>query len=99
MAPTPMHPEYPSQAAISAGVSLGIIEAVFGQNPSGALTAVDFADPKKTRTLTSVAAMAEEHGNVRVWGGIHFRNSLNVAQDMGKKISAYLVETTIKPVR
>ncbi len=43
--------------------------------------------------------MAEEHRNVRVWGGIHFRNSLNVAQDMGSRIADYLVESTIKPVR
>src|SRR4029077_5378969 len=31
---TPMHPEYPSQAAIIAGVSMGVFEAVFGPNPS-----------------------------------------------------------------
>jgi hypothetical protein len=43
--------------------------------------------------------MAAEHRDVRVWGGIHFRNSLNVAQDMGQRIAGYLVENTIKPVR
>ena len=41
--------------------------------------------------------MAEEHANVRVWGGIHFRNSLEVADGMGKKISAYLIDNAIKP--
>jgi hypothetical protein len=99
LAPTPMHPEYPSQASISAGVSLGIIEAVLGQNVAGSFTATDIADPKKTRTMSSLAAMAEEHRNVRVWGGIHFRNSLNVAQDMGQKIAAYLAANAMTPVR
>ena len=99
MAPTPMHPEYPSQASISAGVSLGILEAVLGKDPSGAFTATDLADPKRTRTVTSLAAMAEEHRNVRVWGGIHFRNSLNVAQEMGQKIAAYLAANVMTPVR
>jgi hypothetical protein len=42
--------------------------------------------------------MAEEHRNVRVWGGIHVRNSLNVAQEMGQKIAAYLVANAITPV-
>jgi hypothetical protein len=30
LVPTPMHPEYPSQAAISAGVMMGVMEALFG---------------------------------------------------------------------
>ncbi len=99
LALTPLHPEYPSQASISAGVSLGVLEAVFGKNLSGAFTATDIVDPKRTRTMSSLAAMAAEHRDVRVWGGIHFRNSLNVAQDMGERIAAYLMENTIKPVR
>jgi hypothetical protein len=36
---------------------------------------------------------------VRIWGGIHFRNSLEVGYDMGKKIAAYLVDTVITPTR
>ena len=99
LAPTPMHPEYPSQAAISAGVAVGVLEAVFGPGLSIPFTAADIADPKKTRTLNSIAQMAEEHGNVRIWGGIHFRNSLEVASEMGKKIAAYVVENSNKPTR
>jgi hypothetical protein len=34
---------------------------------------------------------------VRIWGGIHFRNSLEVGTDMGRKIAAYLVENSLKP--
>ena len=30
---TPMHPEYPSQAAIQAGAALGVLESVFGPGP------------------------------------------------------------------
>jgi hypothetical protein len=98
LVPTPMHPEYPSQAAINAGVALGVIEALFGPSPAVPITIADPADPKKTRTMT-VAQLAEEHNNVRVWGGIHFRNSLMVATDMGRKIAAYMVENSIKPNR
>jgi hypothetical protein len=95
---TPMHPEYPSQAAISAGVMMGVIEALFGPNPAVPITIADPVDPKRTRTL-NVAQMAEEHNNVRVWGGIHFRNSLVVATEMGRKIAAYIVENAITPTR
>jgi hypothetical protein len=30
---TPMHPEYPSQAAINCGVVVGVLESMFGPNP------------------------------------------------------------------
>jgi hypothetical protein len=43
------------------------------------------------RPLGSVAQMAEEQREVRVWGGIHYRNSLVVGDEMGRKIAAYLV--------
>jgi hypothetical protein len=99
LAPTPMHPEYPSQAAISAGVALGVMEAVFGTNPTIPITVIDPADANRTRTLSGIAQIAQEHNNIRIWGGIHFRNSLEVANDMGRKIAAYLVENAIKATR
>jgi len=43
--------------------------------------------------------MADEHQNVRVWGGIRFRNSLEVGEEMGRKIAAYLIDTALKPAR
>jgi hypothetical protein len=97
--PTPMHPESPSQAAIAAGVAVGVLESVFGPKPVITITATDFIDPKLTRQFDSVSQMAEEHNNVRVWGGIHFRNSLVVATEMGHKIAAYLIDNSLTPTR
>jgi len=96
---TPMHPEYPSQAAIGAGVAVAILESVFGSSQGVTIVATDVADPKVQRRFKSVAELGEEHRNVRVWGGIHFRNSLDVGNDMGKRIAAYVLENALKPVR
>ena len=96
---TPMHPEYPSQAAIVTGVAVGVLESVFGPKPAVPFTFADLADPKQTRTYQSLDAMAAEHTNVRVWGGIHFRNSLNVGEAMGRRIAAYMVNASLRPVR
>jgi len=41
--------------------------------------------------------LAEEQCDVRVWGGIHFRNSLDVGMEMGRKIADYLAEHSLKP--
>jgi hypothetical protein len=73
---TPMHPEYPLQAAIISGVAVGVLESVFGPKPAIPFTTADLFDPNLKRQFNSIAEMDEEHRNVRVWGGIHFRNSL-----------------------
>jgi hypothetical protein len=94
---TPLHPEYPSQAAIICGVAIGVLESVFGSNPAVPVTATDTMNPNLKRHFKTIAELDQEHRNVRIWGGIHFRNSLDVAYDMGKKITAYLIENSLKP--
>ena len=75
------------------------MEAVFGPRPPVPFTVTDLADPKIKRDYKNIAEMAAEHANVRVWGGIHFRNSLEVGDAMGKKMAAYLVENSLKPTQ
>ncbi|MEH2507982.1 hypothetical protein V1290_006793 [Bradyrhizobium sp. AZCC 1578] len=87
---TPMHPEYPSQAGINAGAAQGVLEAVFGAGTES-FTATDTSDARLSRQFTSFAQMTQEHKEVRIWGGIHFRNSLEVGEAMGRKIADHLV--------
>lgn len=96
--PNPMHPEYPSAAGIVGGVGAGILESVFGTGPV-TFTVSDLTDPRLTRQFTSIAQLAQEQAEVRIWGGIHFRNSLVVGDEMGRKIAAYLVANSMKPAR
>ena len=95
---TPMHPEYPSQAGINAGAARGVLESVFGSGPAS-FTATDIGDARLQRRFTSIAQMVEEHKEVRIWGGIHFRNSLEVGESMGRKIADHLVADHLKPTR
>jgi hypothetical protein len=95
---TPMHPEYPAQAAINAGAERGALEAAFG-NGTEDFVATDTSDARLSRQFTSFAQMAQEHKEVRIWGGIHFRNSLEVGDAMGRKIADHLVANYMKPTR
>ena len=97
--PTPMHPEYPSQATINATIASAVLESVFGPVTAVPFTATDVRDPKRTRPLASLADMAEEHKNVRVWGGVHYQFAIRTSEDMGRKVAAYMIENTLKPVR
>jgi hypothetical protein len=95
---TPMHPEYPSQAGINAGAARTVLEAVFG-NGTENFVALDTSDARLSRKFTSFAQMAQEHKEVRIWGGIHFRNSLEVGDAMGRKVAEHLVANYMKPAR
>jgi hypothetical protein len=95
---TPMHPEYPSQAGINAGTARNILESVFGTGPES-FSVTDVADARLQRRFDSLAQMAEEHKEVRIWGGIHFRNSLEVGESMGRKLADHLLANYLKPAR
>ena len=95
---TPMHPEYPSQAGINAGTARNILESVFGTGPES-FAVTDVADARLQRRFDSLAQMAEEHKEVRIWGGIHFRNSLEVGESMGRKLADHLLANYLKPTR
>lgn len=96
---TPMHPEYPSQAAIFAGVSAGVFDGVLGPGAGPRIVVTDNADPKVTRQFENLAAIVEEARAVRIWGGIHFRSALEVSDVMGRQVATYVVSNSIRPVR
>ena len=96
--PTPMHPEYPSQATINATLASAILQSVFGPGAI-AFTATDIADPKRTREFKSIGEMVDEQKNVRVWGGVHFRSAIRAGEDMGRKVAAFMIENALTPVR
>lgn len=96
---TPMHPEYPSQAAILGSVSRGVVETVFGPGAGPRIVVTDSADPKVTRQFENFAAIVEETRVVRIWGGIHFRNSLDVSDSIGRQVANSVVANSIRPVR
>ena len=84
---TPMHPEYPSQAGMLAAVISAVVARHFSGD-SGPLTLVEPAsEGKLRRSFPSVAAMAREMNDVRIWGGVHFRSSLDVSAIMGRRIA------------
>jgi hypothetical protein len=97
--PTPLHPEYPSQATINATIASAVLESVFGPVTVIPFTATDVRDPKRTRQFASLADMAEEQKNVRVWGGVHYRFAIRTSEDVGRKVAAYMIGNTLKPVR
>ena len=95
---TPMHPEYPSQAAILAGTGSAALALLKG-SARAPVTIADSADPKLARTFQSIDKLAEEQRLVRIWGGIHFRTSLDVSDALGATLVKHLAEHTYRPIQ
>ena len=85
------------QAAITTGVAAAVLESVFGKGPVS-LTLTN-ADVRLQREFNSIAQMAEEIRLGRIWAGVYFRNSLQVSDEMGRKLAGFLIENSLQPTR
>lgn len=86
---TPPHPEYPSGHSAFSGAAVAVLSATFGTDRISFTVRSD-ALPGLERTFTSLRACAEECGQSRVYGGIHYRFSCEDGLLLGKRISEWI---------
>ena len=93
--PTPAHPEYPSGRAAYTGATARVLREFFGDEVRLSLT-----NPavKVTRTYQSLAQMAQEVEDARVWGGMHFRTAVVHGGALGRSIADYGLQHHLRPV-
>ncbi len=85
---TPMHPEYPcAHCIVSAAVGV-VLDASIGGGPSPTLATRSPTAGGAERTWASTAAFVKEIAEARIWAGVHYRNSTEVGDAMGRKIGA-----------
>jgi len=96
---TPLHPEYPCAHCISAAAVAGVLEAEFGPGrvPTIAMTSSTAAGV--THRWERIADYVDEVKQARIWGGVHYRQSTEVGERMGRAIGRLAVEGTLQPVR
>jgi hypothetical protein len=91
---TPMHPEYPCAHCISSSAAATAMQLVLGESlPEFSMTSP--ALPGVTRRWKRLQDYSDEVANARVYGGIHYRFSTKVAQDMGRRIAELAVKTQL----
>ena len=83
--PTPPHPEYPAAHAMITGSALQAAARVLGDNLSFTDHSYDFRG-YPSRQYKSLFAAAEEAGFSRLYGGIHYRPSINIGLAEAKAI-------------
>ena len=97
------HPEYPSGHGFW---STALISAVAGYyettNVRWTVTTSKTAVPavvRTERTYTSLIALLQEIGNARIWGGLHWRQSIRDGASIGARVSAHVQATQFRKVR
>lgn len=95
---TPMHPEYPCAHCISAGAIAEVLESQFGKGEVPAIAMTSATAPGVTHRWIRIADYVTEVDNARVWGGIHYRNSTQVGEAMGRKIGLVATQEFMKPL-
>jgi len=93
---TPNHPEYPSGHSSQSGAAAAVLAAFFGDDTEFSLTSE--VTPGVTRYYSSFSAAAEEAGDARVFGGIHFRKACVDAKAMGEQVASYVLQNAFKRV-
>jgi len=95
---TPMHPEYPCAHCILAASVGAVLQADIGTGPVPPLQTTSPNLPGAVRRWSRIDDFVAEVANARVWGGMHYRNSTEVGQAMGRKIGEYTVHNALKPL-
>jgi Vanadium chloroperoxidase N-terminal domain/PAP2 superfamily len=94
---TPMHPEYPCAHCIGSAALAAVGEAVFGTADIPEIAVTSSSAPGVTHRWSNLRAYADEVAYARIWAGFHYRFSVRVGQDMGRKIGQYVVNSVMQP--
>jgi len=94
---TPMHPEYPCAHCIVAASVGAVIEAALGERTGVKLATTSVTAPGVTRSWERVDDFVTEVAMARIYDGVHYRTSTEVARSMGKAIGRQAVERYLAP--
>ena len=92
---TPPHPEYLSAHCLGAGAAVAVLQQVL----EGDSLATSYVFPPLGVLLrwTTFSQLAKEVEDARVWGGIHYRTSVEHGTQVGRQVGDYAVRTALRP--
>lgn len=93
----PMHPEYPSGHGILASAVAAVIKADVGTATMPELSTSSPTANGATRRWKHTDDFVREVGDARVWGGLHYRFSVDTAVAMGRKIGELAAAKVLTP--
>jgi len=95
--PPPRHQEYPSAHAMFTGSIMRVLARELGDEHPFTLSSTAY--PSFTWSFTRFSDAVAQVKEARIWGGLHFRNSVNVGGKMGVALGDYVVRNVLRPLR
>jgi hypothetical protein len=89
------HPEYPSAHACGTTALTEALAAFFGTDKVA--FAMSSTVTGTTRYYDRLSDVVKEVNDARVWGGLHFRNSMMEGAWIGKKVARHVVSNFFQP--
>ncbi|HTS55054.1 MAG TPA: vanadium-dependent haloperoxidase, partial [Burkholderiales bacterium] len=96
---TPPHPEYPCAHCITSSAVATILNSEVGAESIAKVSMTSPTAPGVVRTWNSTKEYVEEVSAARIYGGVHYRTSAVVAQEMGRKIAELTLRERMRPLR
>jgi PAP2 superfamily len=95
------HPEYPSGHGFWSGALIDAVGAFFKTNKvTWTIETSKIAVPRVVqteRTYEHLNKLEKEIGNARIWGGLHWRHSVNHGAQIGRHVAAHVVRNFFVP--
>ena len=89
------HPEYPSGHSFLVGAFTETLKTFFGTGQGDVtLSASKAAVPqivKEARTYAGLAEIVREVDNARIWGGLHYRHSMDDGEALGAAVARHVL--------
>ena len=92
---TPSHPEYPSAHTTIGASALGFYAVWFGTTQ---LPLTFKGNGGAVRQYADLEEAIREEGDARVWGGMHWRNSVEAGARLGSRVGTYSATHLLKPL-
>jgi len=93
---TPNHPEYPAAHGCASSSAMEVLRDVYGTKK----LVFDFTSTVTgtTHHFERIEELLDEIRNARVWGGMHFRTSVEVGIDQAKQVARWMTQNYFRPV-
>jgi PAP2 superfamily len=96
------HPEYPSAHGFYSTAVTDAVAAFFGTNKmTWTITASKTNVPQLVqteRTYYDLNAVMREVDDARVWAGLHWRHSMRIGDQIGRKVAKHVTDNFFRPV-
>lgn len=87
---TPNHPEYPAAHGCLTAAEAKTLAVFAGSDRINATLSSNLPKlSRPARTYEQADEMIGEMSNARVWGGLHYRHSVDVGADLGRKVASW----------